>query len=89
MSFVPSCGQCKSCPQDKAYSATRRHPVNIGMPDGRIAHTKDGETSPVRPARRLQRDQLLSEASVVKVDADIPWRGGLHLCGRGYRLRSP
>src|ERR1700744_4849089 len=41
--FVPSCGQCKSCRKNKAYLCDLGATLfNIGMPDGRIAHTKDG-----------------------------------------------
>ena len=84
MSFVPSCGQCKSCRKNKAYLCDLGATLfNIGMPDGRIAHKKGDETV-ARYAQlgAFSEIQLLSEASVVKVDADIPWQAvALTSCG--------
>ncbi len=84
MSFVPSCGQCKSCRRNKAYLCDLGATLfNIGMPDGRIAHKKGDETV-ARYAQlgAFSEIQLLSEASVVKVDSDIPWQAvALTSCG--------
>ena len=76
MSFVPSCGKCKSCLNNKAFLCdTGAKLFDLGMmTDGRIAH-KIGDVSVARYSQlgAFSEYQLLSENSVVKVDSDIPW----------------
>src|SRR5664279_4685039 len=74
MSFVPSCGKCKSCLNNKAFLCdTGAKLFDIGMmTDGRIAH-KIGDLAVGRYSQlgAFSEYQLLSENSVVKVDNDI------------------
>jgi S-(hydroxymethyl)glutathione dehydrogenase / alcohol dehydrogenase len=76
MAFIPSCGLCASCLAGQAFLC------DLGMKlfdtgiitDGRVAHRIGDE--PVARFSQLgafAERQLLSEASVVKVDQDIPW----------------
>lgn len=76
MSFVPACGKCRSCLRNKAYLCDEGAKLfDVGMmTDGRIAH-KIGDLDVARYSQlgAFSEYQLLSTASVVKVDKDIPW----------------
>ncbi len=76
MSFVPSCGVCKMCRTNKAFLCDAGMKLfDTGMmTDGRIAH-RIGDTPVGRYAQlgAFSEKQLLAEASVIKVDSDIPW----------------
>ena len=85
MSFVPSCGACRWCRSGRAHLCDAGAKLfDVGMmTDGRIAHRK-GDTAVARYAQlgAFSETQLLSEASVVKVDRDIPWAAvALVSCG--------
>jgi S-(hydroxymethyl)glutathione dehydrogenase/alcohol dehydrogenase len=84
-SFVPACGRCTWCARGVSYLCDEGSKLfNIGMmTDDRIAHTI-GDTPVARFAQlgAFSEQQLLSEHSLVKVDADVPWHAvALVSCG--------
>ena len=76
MAFIPSCGSCPSCLAGQAFLC------DLGMKlfdtgiitDGRVAH-RIGDQPVARFSQlgAFAERQLLPEASVVKVDPEVPW----------------
>jgi NDMA-dependent alcohol dehydrogenase len=75
-SFIPSCGRCRWC------STGQQNLCDLGarvfepgmITDGRVAHHIGGaETGAMAKLGTFSEHMLLSENSVVKVDADLPW----------------
>lgn len=86
MSFIPSCGRCRFCSTNRQYLCDEGGAklFDFGMmSDGRIGHRVDGQ--PVARYAQLgtfAEHVLASEASVVKVDADLPLQAvALVSCG--------
>ncbi|CAN5551097.1 NDMA-dependent alcohol dehydrogenase [soil metagenome] len=85
MSFIPSCGRCKSCVNGKGYLCNEGGKLfDVGMmSDGRIAHTCKGE--PVGRYTQLgtfSEYVLVNEASIIKVEPDLPMHAvALVSCG--------
>ncbi|WP_045877940.1 NDMA-dependent alcohol dehydrogenase [Pseudofrankia sp. DC12] len=85
MSFIPSCGRCRSCRSGRGYLCDDGMKLfDLGMiTDGRVAHRIGAE--PVARFTQLgafAEHQLLAESSVVKIDRDIPWTAAaLVSCG--------
>nr|MDT0664751.1 alcohol dehydrogenase catalytic domain-containing protein [Micromonospora sp. DSM 115978] len=76
MSFIPSCGRCKPCQSGRAFLCNLGAKLfDLGMiSDGRVAHhVGDQAVARYSQLGAFSELQLVSEASVVKVDADIPW----------------
>jgi S-(hydroxymethyl)glutathione dehydrogenase/alcohol dehydrogenase len=76
LSFIPSCGTCAPCRSGRAFLCDMGMKLfDTGMiTDGRIAH-RIGDEPVARYAQlgAFAERQLLPEASVVKVDPDVPW----------------
>ncbi len=84
-SFVPACGRCTWCARGMSYLCNEgAKTFSLGMiSDGQVKHRIGGE--PVARFAQLgafSEQQLLSEYSIVKVDADVPWHAvALVSCG--------
>jgi S-(hydroxymethyl)glutathione dehydrogenase/alcohol dehydrogenase len=75
MSFIPSCGRCKYCSTNRQYLCNEGAKLFAPgmMSDGRMAHHCKGE--PIGRYAQLgtfAEHALVSENSVIKVDADLP-----------------
>ena len=85
MSFIPSCGRCKSCVNGKGYLCDEGAKLfDIGMmSDGRIGHTCKGQ--PIGRYAQIgtfSEHVLVSENSVIKVEPDLPMHAvALVSCG--------
>jgi NDMA-dependent alcohol dehydrogenase len=75
-SFIPSCGRCRWC------STGQQNLCDLGakvfepgmITDGRVAHHIAGaEASALAKLGTFSEHMLLSQDSVVKVEADLPW----------------
>jgi len=85
MSFIPSCGHCQPCRAGRAYLCDEGAKLfDVGaITDGRVAH-RYGDEPVARYAQlgAFSEFQLVGEASVIKVDRDIPWTAvALVSCG--------
>jgi S-(hydroxymethyl)glutathione dehydrogenase/alcohol dehydrogenase len=85
MSFIPSCGHCQPCRSGRAFLCDLGSRLfDLGMiSDGRVAHHL-GDQAVARYSQigAFSEYQLLNEASVVKIDQDIPWAAAaLVSCG--------
>ncbi|MBL7486844.1 NDMA-dependent alcohol dehydrogenase [Frankia sp. AgB1.9] len=85
MSFIPSCGHCQPCRSGRAFLCDLGSRLfDLGMiSDGRVAHHL-GDQAVARYSQigAFSEYQLLNEASVVRIDQDIPWAAAaLVSCG--------
>jgi S-(hydroxymethyl)glutathione dehydrogenase/alcohol dehydrogenase len=85
MSFIPSCGRCKWCMNGKSNLCDLGAKLfDVGMiRDGRVAH-HCGEHALARFTQlgTFSEHMLVDEASVIKVEPDIPWHAvALVSCG--------
>jgi len=85
MSFIPSCGRCKWCMSGRSNLCDLGAKLfDTGMiSDGRIAH-HCGEQDLARFAQlgTFSEHMLVDEASVIKVEPDLPWHAvALVSCG--------
>lgn len=76
MSYIPSCGACGPCRAGQGFLCDQGARLfDTGMiTDGRVAHwIKDEPVARFSQLGAFAERQVLSESSIVKVDADIPW----------------
>jgi S-(hydroxymethyl)glutathione dehydrogenase/alcohol dehydrogenase len=97
VSFVPSCGRCRSCSRGQAFICDQGAKLfDIGMmSDGREAHHLIGSDGSRRPVGRyaqvgtFSERVLCSEDSVIKVDPHLPFHApALVSCGVGTGFGS-
>jgi S-(hydroxymethyl)glutathione dehydrogenase/alcohol dehydrogenase len=97
VSFVPSCGRCRSCVRGQAFICDQGAKLfDIGMmSDGREAHHLIGADGSRQPVGRyaqvgtFSEKVLCSQDSVIKVDPDLPFHApALVSCGVGTGFGS-